>query len=982
MIVNQTRTVVVESISVSTVYNLTIEMGPVQLSETVEVVGETQALVDVAPGPAATFNTFEVDTAPAFNRDIVEVYGIDPRINIDNEAGGFQVNCAGKHPRFNSVTLDGVSYNDRFGLNSNGYNTAVGMPFPFDGVAQVAVEMAPIDVTYGGFSACNINAVTKSGTNTIAGNAFYEHTSDDLRRNIGESTPSFTERNWGASFGGPVLKDKLFFFGAYENSSQFVPLAMGYAGSGNGVERPWLSQADFDRIQRIATDVYGYDTGGLPSDGSREADKVLLKLNWSINQQHNLAGIFNYFDGFEDRASDDDSNEFEFANHFYQKGAKSKTFTVRLNSQWTNQLSSELFLSRNTMDDSQITVGPQDFGEFQISIGGQDGTVYMGADDSRQANALNTKSNFFKLAGQYLAGRHVVNGGYEREGLTIFNQFVQHARGGEYRNFDDSQGNPAYCAALDAQGRFDDPGCGLSGIDRFELGRPSRIYYGNGGGTNDPVTASAEFTNALNSLYLQDSIFFDKQNLTVVAGLRYEFFSSNDRPVFNQTFTAENGGLRNDENIDGLSLWMPRLGATWSVNDDLVIRAGIGRFSGGNPNVWLSNAWSNDGLTNVQTQLRPSGSLFDGSIPLIGNQPGYESSVPQSLFDQVANTTPDNASDSFLVLISPDYRQPNEWKFSVGGTYRLPGDVQADFDYLHTELKDSAYYVDLSQEVVGTTLAGGPIYAYSNGRDNFMLTNSDQGASSDIFSVMLRKFWNNGLDMYLGYSYIRAEDISPMTSSVAGSNFDNLALIDINNPVAGTTNYRVPQPVHLPRELRPRLLLELGDAIHRLRLPLRGPAPELRDGLAGPRGRRGLRSAPALRAHRPLGPQRGLRRGLRRRPVLRLGRIGKGSTPGSSPATAPRPSGPSASTSASTRSSPPGGNTRGRFYLKMYNVGNFLNEDWGQVWDAQFFSVQVVDSDVNDAGQYVFNSFTDRSISDLIESRSNWEVRLGVGFRF
>jgi hypothetical protein len=460
VIVNETRTVVVDEISVSNVYALTIDMDAVQLAEEIEVVGESLMLVDVAPGPAGTFNTFEVQTAPAFNRDIVEVYAIDPRINIDIEQRGFQVNCAGKHPRFNSVTLDGVSYNDRFGLNSNGYNTAVGMPFPFDGVAQVAVELAPFDVSYGGFSACNINSITKSGTNEFHGNVFYEHTGDDLRRNLSADPPSFNDRFWGATLGGPIIKDKLFFFAAYEYSSQFIPLAMGYAGSGVGVERPWLSQSDFDRIESIASSIYNYDTGGAPSDGAREADKILAKLNWNISRKHNLAFIFNYFDGVEDRASDNDDNEFEFANHFYQKGAESTTYTLKLTSQWTNVFSTELFLSRNEMIDSQVTVGPKDFADFQISVDGRTGTVYVGADDSRQANQLNTKSEFFKLQGQYLAGSHVITGGYERENLTIFNQFVQHARGGEYDFFDDSVGNPDFCAALTAQGRLDNPRAG------------------------------------------------------------------------------------------------------------------------------------------------------------------------------------------------------------------------------------------------------------------------------------------------------------------------------------------------------------------------------------------------------------------------------------------------------------------------------------------------------------------------------------------
>ncbi len=983
VIVNETRTVTVESVSVSSIYSLTIDMDAVQLSEEIEVVGQSLALVDVAPGPAATFSTFEVETAPAVNRDIVEVYAIDPRINIDLESRGFQVNCAGKHPRFNSVTLDGVSYNDRFGLNSNGYNTAVGMPFPFDGVAQVGVEMAPFDVTYGGFSACNINSITKSGSNRFQGNVFYEYTGDNLRRNLSAEPPDFNDRFWGATLGGPIIKDKLFFFAAYENSSQFVPLAMGPAGSGVGEERPWLSQSDFDRVESIASNVYNYDTGGMPSDGVREADKILLKLNWSINQRHNLAAIFNYFDGFEDRASDDDPFEFEFANHFYQKGSKSTTYTFKLTSQWTNVFSTELFLSRNTMDDSQITVGPKDFGDFQINYDGRQNIIYLGADDSRQANALNTKSNFIKLQGQYLAGRHVITGGYERENLTIFNQFVQHARGGEYDFFDDSVGNPDFCAALTAQERLDNPLCKLSGIDRFELGRPSRIYYGSGGGTNDPVTASAEFTNAKNALYIQDSLFLDKHNLTLVAGLRYEFFTSGDRPAYNPTFTEANGGLRNDGNIDGISLWMPRLGFTWGISDNLVLRAGGGRYSGGNPNVWLSNAWSNDGLTNVQTQQSYGDrfSLLDGSIPLTGNEPGRDTSVPQSQFNQVANTTPDDANDSFLVLIDPNYVQPSEWKFSAGGTYRLPGDIQWDFEYLHTELSDSAYYIDLSQEVVGTTRAGAPIYAYRTGRDNFMLANADARASSDVFSVSFRKFWASGLDMFLGYAYVDAKDVSPMTSSVAGSNFENLALNDINNPVAGFTNYRVPHRFTL-RASYGRDFFSNSETRFTLYGVLQEGQPT-----TWVMGSDGLEGDPIPARHLlyvPTGADD---------PNVVFGRdfdvdaffawVGReGLSPGFVTRNDRHARWTKVINFQVSQEFPTGGSTKGRIYFKMYNVGNFLNEDWGSIWDAPFFSRQVVESDLNDDGQYVFERFSDLEVSDLVESRSLWEARIGIGFQF
>jgi len=159
------------------------------------------------------------------------------------------------------------------------------------------------------------------------------------------------------------------------------------------------------------------------------------------------------------------------------------------------------------------------------------------------------------------------------------------------------------------------------------------------------------FANTLNSIYLQDEIFFDNHNLTVVAGLRYEFFTSSDRPNFNQRFTDENGGLRNDSNLDGLDLVMPRLGFTWLPKPRLSVRGSVGLFSGGNPRVWVSNAWSNDGLTNVQVQWRNfngAQSVIDGSVPLSGQgRPGYD--VPQVLVDQVGATTAANASDSNLV---------------------------------------------------------------------------------------------------------------------------------------------------------------------------------------------------------------------------------------------------------------------------------------------------------------------------------------------
>lgn len=1004
--VNETKIVDVPLIAVGDTYNLTINLQTDVSIEEIVTIGETADFVEVASGPAATFNLADIENSVSFSRDISDVYGIDPRLNIDNDEDGFGVNCAGKHPRFNNVTLDGVSQTDRFGLNENGYSTAVGMPFPFDAIEQIAVELAPFDVTYGSFSACNINAVTKSGTNDYEAKVYYEFSNNNLRGDrVADDDRDFSRESYdkeyiGFNVGGPIIRDRLFFHAAYEESEVPRFLKRGYDGSGNGEERDWLSQADYQRIVDISNNVYNYDPGGQPNDGVQEEEKYIVRLDWNINDDHNVALIYNYFDGFQDRDSDGDDDEFEFANHFYVKGAESETWTFKLNSQWTDALSTEVFYSTNEMNDSQVTVGPPDFADMQISVGGRDGTVYLGADDSRQANKLGTQSDYFKLQANYLFGDHIVTAGYDREELEIFNVFVQHSNGGEYDYFDDSDGDDPNCTALTAQERFDgtvvpdsdgnltNDVCNPSGIDRFELGRPSRIYYGSGGGTNEPFDAAAEFSNVLNAVYIQDEIFIDHAGLTITAGLRYEWFTSDDRPVFNQSFTDANGGLRNDVNIDGLDLLMPRFGFNWDATPELTVRGGVGLYSGGNPNVWISNAWSNDGLTNAQFRLNNfDGGIsvlpgVPGSVPLSRQQrPGFD--VPQSLVDDVLAVSPADANDSFLVLIDPDYKQPREWKIALGATWDVPyGDFTLDVDYLHTRGRNPAYYIDLSQDVVGTTAIGTPIYDYVNGRDNYMLTNSTEEPIANVLSLVAQKSFDNlGIDLLFGYAYTDAEDVSPMTSSVAGSNFDNLALVDIKNPRAADSNYVVPQRITL------RFNWEhvfFSDA--RTRITVFGFINEGQpqsyamnsgdlegDGFFG----RHLLYVPTG----PSDPNVIFDPGFDQAAFFQWVQD-NGLSPGIQERNAQNASWSNRWDLRIDQEIPLPGDFRGRLYFKVYNLGNMLNDDWGKITDAQFFTPEIVNTDVAPDGRFIFNSFRDRSIERVYPNRSLWEARIGVDIRW
>ena len=995
--INNTKSVVVPFIELGDTYNLTVNLQEAAAIEEIVAIGQAAQMIDTAPGPQANFDFAEINSAVAFERDIKDVYSIDPRINLDGSASrGTEVNCAGKHPRFNSVTLDGISQNDRFGLNNNGYSTATGMPFPFDAVQQVSVELAPFDVTYGGFSACNVNVVTRSGTNEFTAGVFYEYTDQDLRNDRFEgadiSGQDYEEEKYGFSVGGPIIEDKLFFFAAYEETEEPRFLAMGPAGSGIGEERPWLPQADFDRVNSLAQTLYNYDTGGAPGDGAQTEEKIFARFDWNITDLHNATFIYNFYDGIQLRGSDDDSNEFEFANHFYDKGSETETFTLIMQSQWTDNFSTELFYSSNTMDDLQQTVGNPDFGDHQIVYFDEDGRfnrIYLGADDSRQANSLNTEAEFIKLKGQYLWNDHVLSFGYEAEDLDIFNIFVQESRGGEWDYNDDSRGNDAACDALTAQGRFDDPNCGTSGIDKFELGRPSTIAYDSSGGTNVATDAAANFANINHAVYIQDEIFFDQYNLSVVAGLRYEWFTSDDAPTYNQA-VSDAIGVRNDAGLDGVDRLMPRIGFTWEATDDVSVRGGIGMYSGGNPNVWLSNAWSNDGITKVDTFLdnrTDNLSVFDGGIPLIGaGRPGFD--VPQELFDEVAAVTPADGSTRGVVLLDPDYEQPNELKIALGATWMSPiwGGMQIDADVLHTQLQDPAIYVDLSQEVVGQTILGQPIYDYADSsvQDILMLTNTNEEAIATVFSLTLNKEFDMGLDLRLGYAYTEAEDVSPMTSFTAGSSWENLATNDINFPGRGNSNYltkhRYTMRAALAREF-------WGDNLTRITLMgyLKSGQPanfvQSSSDLEGD-GRFGRHLV-----YVPTGPND---------PNVIID--------------------PGFNTAQFNAWIDANGFTRGEFiernaafsewsmrfdlrldqeiplfrddlkaraFLKVYNFGNFLNSDWGRQYDAPFFSQEVVNSSIDPStGQYIYEGFVFGEATEVERDASLWEMRMGFEINF
>jgi len=779
-------------------YSLILQLGADVMEEVVVTAQEIQT-EQVAMGPSSVFGLQDLEEMPHINRDLRDIIRNDPRIYIDPAFAGGAVQCAGANPRFNSLTVDGVRMNDLFGLNSNGYPTER-QPFSYDSIEQVAVELAPFDVFYGQFTACNINAVTKSGSNEWHGSAFYDYTNDSLKGDKlqGEDidTGDFNIQRYGATLGGPIIKDKLFFFVAYEHlkdANLFDRVPAGGATSGRVIKG--VSADQLDQIAQIARDVYGYEVGAPLKTLPVKDKKWTVKLDWDINEDHRASYSYNYNDGFNYSESDGDDNEYEFSDHYYERGAKLKSHTGALFSNWTDKFSTELRVSHLKLDNRQVSrSGVRDngiFGEVRVETWNDDdndgvfsrANVYLGTDDSRQSNKLDYKSWNYKASGNYELGDHLITGGFERDSLDVFNLFIQHTETENRFDEECDGGNPNGC------------------IQAFLEGRPDDIYYGNAAPSNNPADGAAVWSYDINTAYLQDEWVTAGGALTLIFGLRYDWYSSNDEPAYNEKF-FERQGYANNYTIDGLDLLQPRVGFNWTVSQDWSLRGGVGLYSGGNPNVWMSNNFSNDGFRIAQLRERtiendpppPENcgegrdfSLFD--IPLTGGgNPIYD--IPQCQFDAIAFAEPNSGVNA----LDPDFKLPKAWKVNFGTTWNFGDGYVVNADLLYTKNKNSAIVRNGTMVQTGVAPDGRPIYTDPRRFNSDYILGNVEGKDGRSWqaSIALSKAYDNGFDWSVGYAYTNTKDVSPMTSSVAFSNFANISVSDANDPGLAKSNYNIP----------------------------------------------------------------------------------------------------------------------------------------------------------------------------------------------
>ncbi|MDO6642083.1 carboxypeptidase regulatory-like domain-containing protein [Shewanella sp. 5_MG-2023] len=714
-------------------------------------------------GANSEFGAKDIANSPGINRDLKDVLRQNPMAVVGTD--GVSMSVAGINPRFNTFVVDGVSQNDDFGLNSNGYPTQRS-PISIDAVESVALNTSPFTARTGGFSGAQVNAVTKSGTNELDGTVFWETTNDSMagdgkdQESGDKLEQDFEETTFGGTVGFPLIKDTLFFFGSYENydapqAADWGPAGSGFANDSN------ITVEQIERISQIANDVYGLPTiGGYNSTPVEEDEKILAKLDWNINDAHRASFTYQNTVGNKTNKVTNKSNELNLSSYWYNKEEKLESYAANLYSDWTEDFSTDIKVAFKDSVSNSNPVDDLGIGQVQVSIDGD--RVNFGTEKYRHANELNNQNLEIRFVGDYYLDEHNIGFGFQYNDVEVFNLFA-----------------PATMGSW----RFDS-------IEDFENVLVDKFEYANAasGNQND---LGANFNIETLALFVEDT-WEITPDLEMTYGVRYETISMSDSPELNDNF-VERYGFANNSTFDGKDIWLPRLGLTYILTDDVTLRGGVGRFSGGSPTVWMSNSFSTDGNRKLDLQG------------------GWDDAWGTPDFANIPNEAQDGlvGGDGSTNSLDPNFELPSDWRASIGfdSTWdfgALGQDWFVGGEFLYIQKENDVAWVELARRELTTDSTGRVIYETwdplandgaggNTSRYDIMLTNADEEGTSKTLSFTLAKNWDMGLNMRAAYAYNSVDEGNQGSSSTAESNYKHpVTQYDRNSTTMGPGYYETP----------------------------------------------------------------------------------------------------------------------------------------------------------------------------------------------
>jgi hypothetical protein len=727
----------------------------------------------------------ELEATPQGNRSIDDIARLDPRIIVTNQGDG-SISALGLPNRYNNISVDGVSVGDPFGLNANGLPNQ-STPISSDTIAEYNISTADFDVSSDTVGA-DINAVTKSGTNDFHGSAYYAYRNG--RSLVGDAgflnpgDPGYVYNGYrrdatsGFTLGGPLVKDKLFFFIAAEHEKTE---GIG-ADSANGLDPSLgngpsssnkLSPGDLQQVIDTATGLglkpgsFGGNTGVTLDD-----KRYLAKLDWNISDNHRASLSYNRTKESLPEIRGNSSTSVGLSSYSDVKAITTDNTSLELYDDWTSNFSTETKIGYQHYVQNTNVPNPQP--QIAVSVNGFGSPkVNLGEEQFRDYNKIDTKKTSVFFAGTYVAGDHTIKGGIYGESTKIYNLFGR-TQFGAY-SFD--------TIADFAAGNY----------HQFDLYQPAAGYT-----IND---VAAKWTYRQYSPFIEDT-WQVNDRLSLQYGLRVDIPDAGSKPIYNPAFQTAFGYPNNSSLGWSNKLVEPRFSFNYNFNTTrmMQLRGGIGLFQTFPPTVWMTNPYQNNGVT-VSTYRS-----FDPASAPFSPDP-FQQNIPSGSSNTIGDVD----------TISQDFKLPSVWKASLALDRELPWwGMIGSIEYAHIKAQDAILYTAVNIGTPTGTLPDGRLQFWTipnaNPRakgqkpnaganpafstNSTLLSNTGSG-KSDSLTLSVRKPFSDDWAASAAFSLNHATEVNPGNSSQASSGYAYIARINPNDTSVGTSDRNIARSVKL-----------------------------------------------------------------------------------------------------------------------------------------------------------------------------------------
>ena len=820
-----------------------------ELSE-VTVSGRRDPVINAGrTGASTTVQREQIERLPSLSRSFADFTRLTPQASSANNQS-----FAGRSGNYNNVTIDGAIFNNSFGLSSTVGGQSNAQPISLDAVQEIQVNLAPYDVRQGSFTGAGINAITRSGTNDITASVYGFQRNQNLVgskvRDVQQDFPKFSLYQIGARVGGPIIKDKLFYFVSVEGERRkdppgtFVANRPGLPAPGIGSNTSRVNASDLDVLSGFLKNTYGYDPGPYENyQLEQNSDKITAKVDWNINASNAFSIKYNYLRAIRDVSPSGSGtpspiggrslsqNTVPFLSSYYRIHNNVQSVIGELNSTVNSRISNQFQAGYTAQRDFRESLGGKPF-PF-VDIRNTDATSNAGTALTTFGYELFTPGNLldsdiYQISDNltYSVGEHLFTVGTYNEFYKFRNGFAPDLYGRyNFNSLSDFYASAGYSydpTAPEGSQLTPRTGGALASATNNYSGR----YILNINNQNPNEELPYATTKAMQLGFFVQDEWAARPNVKVTAGLRVDVPIINTVLPRNEDAAAIN--FRNGERIytDVLPkvtpLFSPRIGVNWDVNDDqkTQLRGGTGIFTGRVPFVLISNQASNNGVLFGTQSINgvTSTNAVNPNAVAFNPDPNF---VPGTSIDRTKYPATYN-----LAVVDKKFKFPQVWRTNLAVDQRLPGDVVFTLEAIFTKDINSVFYDNVNLADPQARSGGAdqrPLYRLPNALNTrsfqispkivnndgaIVLRNSNKGYSYSL-TGQLQKSFSNGISASLAYTYADSRDVSiqgstpfPLwsTRAISGDpNAENLGYSQFlqTHRVVGSVSYRKEYLGHL-----------------------------------------------------------------------------------------------------------------------------------------------------------------------------------------